>query len=60
PIAIAGSLAGKKVIPESAGTLRTDTITFGIVTFAVIFITTALLFFPALCLGPLAEHFSLN
>ncbi|MDP4267899.1 MAG: potassium-transporting ATPase subunit KdpA [Bacteroidota bacterium] len=60
PIAIAGSLAGKKVIPESAGTLRTDTLTFGIVTFAVIFITTALLFFPALCLGPLAEHFSLN
>jgi K+-transporting ATPase ATPase A chain len=58
PVAIAGILAQKKFIPESAGTLKTDTVTFGIMTFAVIVITTALLFFPALALGPIAEHFS--
>ncbi|MES2689033.1 MAG: potassium-transporting ATPase subunit KdpA [Bacteroidota bacterium] len=59
PVAIAGLLAGKKFIPESAGTLRTDTSTFGIMVFAVIAIITALSFFPALALGPLAEYFTL-
>lgn len=60
PVAIAGLLAQKKYVPESAGTLRTDTATFGVVTFAVIFIIAALAFFPALALGPLAEYFSLK
>ena len=59
PVAIAGILANKKFIPESAGTLRTDTGTFGIMTYAVIMIIAALAFFPALVLGPLAEYFSL-
>lgn len=59
PVAIAGILAKKKFIPESAGTLRTDTGTFGIMTYAVIMIIAALAFFPALVLGPLAEYFSL-
>jgi len=59
PIAIAGILAKKKFIPESAGTLRTDTGTFGVMTYAVIMIIAALAFFPALVLGPLAEYFSL-
>ncbi|WP_128548379.1 potassium-transporting ATPase subunit KdpA [Larkinella soli] len=59
PIAIAGLLAGKKYVPESAGTLPTDNATFGLMTFAVIFILAALSFFPALALGPLAEYFSL-
>lgn len=59
PVAIAGILAQKKYIPESAGTLRTDTATFGIMTFAVIIILAALAFFPALVLGPIAEYFSL-
>lgn len=59
PLAIAGILAKKKFIPESAGTLRTDTGTFGIMTYAVIMIIAALAFFPALVLGPLAEYFSL-
>ena len=58
PIAIAGILANKKYIPESAGTLKTDTATFGLIVFAVIVIVAALSFFPALALGPLAEHFS--
>ncbi len=59
PIAIAGLLAQKKFIPESAGTLRTDTGTFGIMTYAVIMIIAALAFFPALVLGPFAEYFTL-
>ncbi len=60
PIAIAGILAAKKHIPESAGTLKTDTATFGLMTFAVIAIITALSFFPALTLGPIAEYFSMK
>lgn len=60
PVAIAGILANKKFVPESAGTLKTDTGTFGIMIFAVIFIIAALSFFPSLALGPIAEHFSLK
>lgn len=59
PIAIAGILASKKHIPESAGTLKTDTSTFGLMVFAVIAIVAALAFFPALTLGPIAEYFSM-
>ena len=59
PVAIAGLLARKKYTPESAGTLQTDTITFGIMTYAVIMILAALAFFPALTLGPIAEFFNL-
>lgn len=58
-IAIVGLLASKKYVPESAGTLKTDTVTFAVMTFAVIFIIAALAFFPALTLGPIAEYFSL-
>ncbi len=60
PVAIAGILAKKKYIPESAGTLKTDTGTFGIMVFAVIFIIAALSFFPALALGPIAEFFGMK
>lgn len=59
PVAIAGIMASKKYVPESAGTLRTDSLTFGAMTFAVIIILTALSYFPALVLGPIAEYFSL-
>ncbi|WP_447636972.1 potassium-transporting ATPase subunit KdpA [Flavobacterium microcysteis] len=59
PVAIAGILASKKHIPESAGTLKTDTSTFGLMVFAVIFIIAALSFFPSLTLGPIAEYFTL-
>ncbi|WP_445430855.1 potassium-transporting ATPase subunit KdpA [Chryseobacterium indoltheticum] len=60
PLAIAGLLAKKKYIPEGEGTLKTDTSTFGLMTFAVIAIIAALAFFPALALGPIAEYFSLR
>lgn len=58
PVAIAGILAQKKHTPETAGTLKTDTGTFGIMVLAVIFIIAALSFFPALSLGPISEYFS--
>lgn len=57
PVAIAGILASKKYVPESNGTLKTDTTTFGLMVFAVIFIVAALSFFPTLALGPIAEYF---
>lgn len=60
PVAIAGILASKKYIPESNGTLKTDTSTFGLMVFAVIALVAALSFFPALTLGPLAEYFSIK
>ncbi len=60
PIAIVGLLANKKFIPESAGTLRTDSATFGVMTIAVIVIVTALSYFPPLALGPIAEYFSMQ
>jgi len=58
-VAIAGLLAEKKYIPESAGTLETDTVTFGIMTFAVISIIAALSFFPAHALSTIAEYLTL-
>lgn len=58
-IAIAGLLAQKKFIPESAGTLKTDTVTFSVMTFVVIFIVAALAFFPVLTLSPIAEFLTL-
>ncbi|MBX7142372.1 MAG: potassium-transporting ATPase subunit KdpA [Chitinophagales bacterium] len=60
PVAIAGILAKKKYIPESSGTLRTDTASFGIMVFAVIVILVALSFFTALALGPIAEYLSMS
>ena len=59
PVAIAGILASKKYVPESSGTLKTDTGTFGFMVFSVIFIVAALSFFPALTLGPISEYFSM-
>ena len=60
PVAIAGLLAGKKFIPVSNGTLKTDTGTFGLLVFAVKVIIAALAFFPALALGPIAEWMKIH
>jgi K+-transporting ATPase ATPase A chain len=59
PVAIGGLLAQKKSIPESAGTLKTDSLTFGLVVVSVIVIVAALSFFPGLAVGPIAEYFSI-
>ncbi|MDP4278059.1 MAG: potassium-transporting ATPase subunit KdpA [Bacteroidota bacterium] len=55
-LAIAGNMAGKKRVPQSSGTLRTDTSLFVLLLIAVILIIGALTFFPALSLGPVIEH----
>jgi potassium-transporting ATPase potassium-binding subunit len=56
PLALAGGLAAKKPTPFTAGTLRTDTITFGFVLLGTVILIGALLFLPAAVLGPVAEH----
>lgn len=58
PLAIGWSLYGKKYTPDSAGSLKTDSVIFGAVLFSVIIILGALLFFPGLVLGPVSEYFS--
>lgn len=58
-LAVAGFLAAKKPVPEGPGTLRTDTPLFAVVLVGVIMIVGALTFFPALALGPIAEHLTL-
>ena len=60
PVALAGFLAQKNYVPESAGTLATDTATFGTIVLTVILIVAALAFFPVLTLGPIADYFTLT
>lgn len=60
PLAIAGSLAAKKPAPETTGTLRTDTLLFGIVILGSVAFIGALLFLPVAVLGPIAEHLAAN
>ena len=55
-LAIAGSMAGKRVAPPSAGTFPTDSPLFVVLLIAVILIVGALTFFPALSLGPIVEQ----
>jgi K+-transporting ATPase ATPase A chain len=57
-LAIAGSLARKKVIPASPGTLPTHTPLFALLLIGTVLIVGALTFIPALALGPIIEHLS--
>ncbi|MGZ4337491.1 MAG: potassium-transporting ATPase subunit KdpA [Gaiellaceae bacterium] len=57
-LALAGSLAGKKTAPVSAGTFRTDGPTFVVLLVGVIVLTAGLMVFPALTLGPIVEGLS--
>jgi potassium-transporting ATPase potassium-binding subunit len=57
-LAIAGSLVRKRAVPESTGTLRTDTPLFTGLLIVVTVIITGLTYFPVMALGPLAEHFA--
>src|SRR5579875_1650949 len=58
-LAMAGSLAGKKAVPPSAGTFPTNGSAFVILLIGVILIVAALTFFPADALGPIVEHFAM-
>jgi potassium-transporting ATPase potassium-binding subunit len=57
-LAVAGSLATKRVAPLGAGTFRTDTPTFVFLLVFVVAIVAALTFFPALLLGPISQAFT--
>jgi K+-transporting ATPase ATPase A chain len=59
-LAVAGSLAAKKIVPPSAGTFPTDTGLFVGLLIGVILIIGGLIFFPALALGPLVEHLAMH
>ena len=59
-LAIAGSMAKKKIAPPSAGTFPTTGPLFVSLLVSVILIVGALTFFPVLCLGPLVEHLLMN
>jgi potassium-transporting ATPase potassium-binding subunit len=58
-LAIAGSLAAKKIVPASAGTFPTDGGLFVALLIAVILITGGLIYFPALSLGPITEQLAM-
>ena len=55
-LAVAGSLAGKKLVPPSSGTFPTDNALFVGLLVGVILIVGGLVFFPAMALGPIVEH----
>jgi K+-transporting ATPase ATPase A chain len=57
-LALAGSLAGKKVAPPGPGTLPTNGPLFAALLVGVVLIVGALTYFPALSLGPVVEHFA--
>ena len=57
-MAIAGSLARKRPVEITRGSLRTDTPLFTVMLIVTTVIVTGLTYFPALALGPLAEHFT--
>jgi K+-transporting ATPase ATPase A chain len=59
-MAIAGSMAKKKITPVSSGTFRTDNSLFVLLLISVILIVGGLTFFPPLALGPIVEHFLMN
>ncbi|MBK7977440.1 MAG: potassium-transporting ATPase subunit KdpA [Deltaproteobacteria bacterium] len=56
-LAIAGSMVGKKTVVAGPGTFPTNGATFVMLLVSVVVIVGALTFFPALCLGPIVEHF---
>jgi K+-transporting ATPase ATPase A chain len=59
-LCIAGTLAGKRRVPTSAGTLPTHGPLFASLLVGTIVIVGGLTFFPALVLGPVAEHFAMR
>ena len=60
PLAIAGSLSRKKIVPASLGTFPVTTPLFSTLLVGVILIVGALTFFPVLSLGPVVEHFMMQ
>jgi K+-transporting ATPase ATPase A chain len=60
PLALAGTLAAKPASPETAGSLRADSATYGFTLWAVVVILGLLMFMPVAVLGPIAEYLALR
>ncbi len=56
-LALAGNLAGKRLVPASAGTFQTEGLTFVVLLIGTVVLVGALTFLPALAIGPIVEHF---
>lgn len=59
-LALAGHLAGKKLVPASAGTFRTEGFTFVVLLLGTVLLVGALTFLPALAMGPVVEHYLMH
>jgi K+-transporting ATPase ATPase A chain len=59
-LALAGNLAGKKLVPASAGTFQTEGFTFVALLIGTVLLVGALTFLPALAMGPVVEHFLMS
>ncbi len=59
-LALAGNLAGKKLIPASAGTFQTEGATFVVLLIGTVLLVGALTFLPALAMGPVVEHYLMH
>jgi K+-transporting ATPase ATPase A chain len=60
PLALAGVLGAKPAAPETAGSLRAETATFGVTLWAVVVVLGLLMFMPVAVLGPIAEYLSMR
>jgi K+-transporting ATPase ATPase A chain len=56
-LALAGNLAGKKLVPASAGTFKVEGATFIVLLVGTVVLVGALTFLPALAMGPVVEHY---
>src|ERR1035437_98715 len=59
-LALAGNLAGKRLIPASAGTFQTEGLTFVVLLIGTVVLVGALTFLPALAIGPIVEHYLMH
>jgi K+-transporting ATPase ATPase A chain len=59
-LALAGNLASKKLVPASAGTFRTEGITFVVLLIGTVLLVGALTFLPGLAIGPIVEHYLMH
>ena len=59
-LALAGNLAGKRLVPASAGTFQTEGITFVVLLVGTVLLVGALTFLPALAVGPIVEHYLMH
>jgi K+-transporting ATPase ATPase A chain len=59
-LALAGNLASKRLVPASAGTFRTEGVTFVVLLIGTVLLVGALTFLPGLAIGPIVEHYLMH